>query len=161
MSTNTLNPAVAELTPRIERVAALFAKDLEAMTHEMLSANNGGVSRSGYDLACEVTFVNNLVANATKGVDGLPSEVNGWMRAEPEQCDKAKVIEEFRLSVEKAIEGLSLASDETLAKVVDSPLGPTAVIDLARILPVHIMYHSGQLNYIQTLHGDAVFHWAG
>jgi hypothetical protein len=32
---------------------------------------------------------------------------------------------------------------------------------MANLVVWHTMYHSGQLNFIQTLWGDDAFHWAG
>jgi hypothetical protein len=30
---------------------------------------------------------------------------------------------------------------------------------LAHLASIHMMYHDGQLNYIQSLHGDGEIHW--
>jgi hypothetical protein len=158
------NTAVAssrteDLIKRLRMSASLFMKDLEAMPEEMLCSCPGGKARSGLDLAYEVTTVNNMVADKANGQPiPMPEKIQGWMRA-PEGLTKQQVIADFTNSVDGACNGLAKLTDEQLDEILETPMGPMPLINMAQILPSHIMYHSGQLNYIQTLHGDDAWHW--
>lgn len=149
------HPAEA-LVSQLQRISGLFATDLRNMSHEMLDANLGGKARSGYDLAYEVVTVNKLVLDGA----GDPPTPGVWMKAPDSFKDKDAAVREFETSIEGVCSNLLNSEPEKLQEIVESPLGPMPRLALAQILPMHIMYHSGQLNYIQTLHGDDAFHWA-
>lgn len=139
-------------------VAALYAKDLEAMTGEML-AFKSGKSRSGFDLTYEVVALHRLVIAGATGTTLPRSRPEGWMTAPESYASKEVAIADFKASIEELMEAVRGASPERLDAIVESPLGPLPVSRLVGIVPMHIMYHSGQLNYIQTLHGDDELHW--
>ena len=51
-------------------------------------------------------------------------------------------------------------SEADLGKEVAMPWGAKFPAMVAILLPTsHMTYHDGQINYIQTLFGDAEFHW--
>jgi uncharacterized damage-inducible protein DinB len=51
-------------------------------------------------------------------------------------------------------------NEADLDREVTMPWGATFPIATAIFLPAsHMTYHDGQINYIQTLLGDAKFHW--
>jgi hypothetical protein len=152
------NP-VEELVTRIQMSGSLYAADLAAMTDEMLSTSVAGKARTAYDLTYEVISVNDLITEKAKNFVREPKENTGWTKAPMSFCDKQAAIAAFNASIEGVVETLKSAHPEFLDEIVDSPLGPLPVKRLAGIVPMHIMYHSGQLNYIQTLHGDDEFHW--
>jgi hypothetical protein len=144
-----------EIVDRIRRAAGLFSKDLSAMDEPMLVNSFGGSARTGYDIAYEVTFINNAVA--TNEFGGEPPK--GWMRA-PEGQSKDAAIQAFNDSVDAVCAKIAGSSADDFAAEMTTPFGPTNFGFMANMLPAHIMYHSGQLNYIQTLYGDEAFHWA-
>jgi len=56
-----------------------------------------------------------------------------------------------------ALRGLS---DEELDREVTAPWGaPFKALFLAGVVASHMEYHGGQVNYIQSLYGDAEMHW--
>lgn len=160
MQDTQTNSSVEGLVGQIKSLGGLFAKDVASMTSEMLSNSPGGVARTGYDLIYEVTTVNRLVADHASGKRPVFKAPDGWMMAPASFMNKDHALIEFSRSVDDVAASLSSCTEERLSEVVDTPMGKSTLLDFAQILPVHIMYHSGQLNYIQTIHGDAVLHWA-
>jgi hypothetical protein len=61
------------------------------------------------------------------------------------------------LQVLHLIEQMSL---EEMGEVVPGVLGEASRADHCRSMTVHLWYHSGQLNFIQTLIGDSDIHWS-
>ena len=139
--------------------ANLYTADLNAMPEEMLGFTSGK-ARSGFDFTSEVISVNKLVIGATKGVAFPTERPEGWQRAPEASKSKEAIIGEFTASIEAVLKALREAPAERLEEIVETPLGAMPVARLAAIVPGHLMYHSGQLNYIQTLHGDDEFHWS-
>lgn len=148
-----------ELIGRIEMIGNLYATDLSAMTDEMLASSVAGKARTGFDLTYEVIGVNNLIPDKARKVQREGTTNDGWVRAPESFCSKEAAIAAFKQSVADVVETLRAASPEFMEEIVESPLGPLPVARLAGIVPMHILYHSGQLNYIQTLHGDDEMHW--
>ena len=51
-------------------------------------------------------------------------------------------------------------SAEQLQEKVTAPWGQEmSKYDLAQMAALNTMYHDGQLNYFQALHGDGEMHW--
>ncbi|ODU53690.1 MAG: hypothetical protein BGO01_13100 [Armatimonadetes bacterium 55-13] len=144
----------------LQRLSELFATDIENMPHEMLAAHPGGKARCGYDLIMEVATINRMVAAkcSDPGLE-IPTP-QGWTTAPDSYKNKEAALADFKSSVSDVCAALAELSPDKYDTVVMTPLGEMPLIRFGQILPVHTMYHSGQLNYIQTLHGDDAFHWA-
>lgn len=147
------------LVKRISDAASCFTADLNAMPAESLDKSHGGKARTAYDLTYEVVGLNRVVAARAKGLDFPFDDSEGWVRAPEAYKNKANAIEDFESSVADLNEALSQVTQERLDAPVDTPFGAIPLGRLAEIVPRHIMYHSGQLNYIQTWLGDEEFHW--
>lgn len=148
-----------DVMTRIGMVSSLYSADLNAMSHEMLDYSSGK-ARSAYDITSEVIGLHRLAIAGAKGVEPEEAPENdGWHRASAEFKNKETAIAAFEQSVAELLDALRATTPEGLEAIVNSPLGPLPVARLAAIVPMHIMYHSGQLNYIQTLHGDEAIHW--
>lgn len=150
-----------DVIDRTRRAAPLFIKDIETSTEDMLGKPFGGKARSGYDLIFEVATINRFVAMAASGQNAgaEPLDNTGPMRAPESLQTKEAALENFKASVEEVCEALANCPDERIDTTMQTPFGETPISVMMGIVPVHIMYHSGQLNYIQTLYGDDKFHW--
>ena len=101
-----------------------------------------------------------MVAGTLRGDLGVIPEPQGWIRAPQEYQSKADAMKDLSDSVDELLAAFGNVSEGALSKEIETPLGKMASGQLMAIMGGHLMYHSGQLNYIQTLHGDDVFHWA-
>lgn len=151
--------AAKELASWTRRLGGMYAKDLKAISDEAYTQNCGGCARTVHDFTAECVGITNLIAQVVRGE--TPSQQGEEIAAE---------FKESLNTREKGIQGI-LASSEALASAIEqntdklgnmtqAPWGePLSVYNLANIGANHIMYHDGQLNYIQSINGDGAVHW--
>lgn len=151
--------AKAEISAGVQMSAHLLNKDIGAMSDEMLANCPGGKARCGFDLIYEVASINRLFANLIQGVGNDVPPPNGWLKAPTEYHNKEEAQKDVAASVSELLAALDAVPENELGKVLESPMGAMPLAKLAGLVGAHMMYHSGQLNYIQTLHGDDTFHW--
>lgn len=153
------NNPKADIAGRLEMGRDLLLKDIAAMPDSMLSASPGGKARTGFDLIFELAVVNSMVAGTIRGDSSELTPPDGWITAPADFCTKGQAVEALSGSVDELLQALDGLPDAGLSADVDSPLGKMPVGRVLGIMAGHMMYHSGQLNYIQTLNGDDAFHW--
>lgn len=142
--------------------ADFFAKDLAALTQEQFDGTYGGVTRSPRNIATEVAVLTSGTVKIVQGGDlAMPSdEVMASTEAELDTPAKAgHAVKAAAVELAKAVKA---ASDEDLAREIAMPWGQAfSVYALAHLTATHIMYHDGQINYVQSINGDKEVHWFG
>jgi uncharacterized damage-inducible protein DinB len=119
-----------------------------------------GVARPASEFTAECASFNRFVAKMVRGqeVPQLTDEQRKAYYASFDTGDKA--IAEFNASVEDLSAALTAASDEDLSKEITMPWGDQSPLWAAvHMAASHMMYHQGQINYIQALYGDGESHW--
>ncbi|MCW5934794.1 MAG: DinB family protein [Fimbriimonadia bacterium] len=145
---------------RLLSLKSMYLDDLQAMPHEQLLKSPGGTARSGYDFTYEVALINNRIATRLRGEDPGPfNRGEGFMRAPESFCDKTTAVAEFESSMDSVIQAWNALPEEKITETIVLPQGETSALELLSILLVHLPYHDGQLNYIQTLDSDNDVHW--
>jgi hypothetical protein len=137
-----------------------FKVDLLAIPEDAIFKSFGGVSRTAADLVFETNQVNDNIGQ------GVRSEVqfewvDGWLKAPEIWKTKQHVVDAFTESSEKitkTFEGFTL---EELEAPYEDEGKTTTRIERCRFVTFHTDYHSGQLNFMQSLLGDDKFHWLG
>jgi hypothetical protein len=147
-----------DVSKRFKSASSLFSIDLNSMPEEMLRKAHGGKARTGLDVAFEVAAINDMAARAIEGLPAQGEMPKGWVRA-PEGFDKAAATQAFDNSVARVNKALSSASPDIWSSTAQMPFGPIPMSGLLNLLAAHTMYHSGQLNFMQTLDGDEIWHW--
>lgn len=142
----------------LEWVFKTFRQDLEALPDEAFARCLGGKARTIADLVHEVVLVNDRERLTITGGDLFPFP-DGWVTAPEELKSKPAVMESFNASAERFLEAVQGLSDELLIEPVETEDGPTTRFQQCRFIVWHTGYHSGQLNFIQTLLGDDQWHW--
>lgn len=97
--------------------------------------------------------------SASQGGDPGPWPGEGFLRAPAEYQDKQYVIDRFNQSMDAVVAALDQCPEERMSTKISLPQGETSVTELCSLIIRHTSYHDGQLNYIQTLHGDENVHW--
>ncbi|MBL8048019.1 MAG: hypothetical protein JNJ45_05000 [Chthonomonas sp.] len=147
----------------VERLAfarQLFGADIHAMSSDDLAATCGGQSRCGYDFIFEmVGFFDTFGGLLKNGPSDIEGPQGGWVRAPKEFCDKASAVAAMNASADNFTEAILAYTGDFVADVFPSPVGPFTPLGMANLAVWHTMYHSGQLNYIQTVRGDVAFNW--
>lgn len=149
-----------EVLERLAFARQLFGADIKSMSHDDLAAACGGQSRCGYDLMFEmVGFYETFAGLLKSGPADIEGPQGGWVRAPNEFCDKNSAVDAMNTAAEMFTQAIESYAGDFVSDVFPSPVGPFTPIGMANLAIWHTMYHSGQLNYIQTIRGDVDFHW--
>lgn len=143
----------------VTRVFRFFLQDLENLPADVFDKSLGGKARTVADIVYEVRLTNERLY---RDLLGQPSaeQPNAWVTAPEEVRTKEASIHAFQTSCEQLVELIERMSPEQLEEVVPGVLGEASRADHCRSMTVHLWYHSGQLNFIQTLLGDSDMHWS-
>lgn len=149
----------AELAGTARRVAAMYNKDLRALSSDAYTQCQGGKCRTMQDVTAEVAGFNYMVGSLIQGKD-MPS----WT-----DQDKADFIaslnttEKGMAEIEKSANFLAdaiLENQSKLAEITQAPWGEEcSYYQMALFSALHMMYHDGQITYVQSFNGDDQMHW--
>lgn len=141
-------------------VGQFYCKDLSCINDEQYTKSFAGVARPANEFTAEVVGMLQACAGL---VSGNPL---------PEQSDEAKAALEAKVAdrvaaqaaVTDACEKLAVAienmPEDQYGEMVMAPWGmDSPKLAVANVAAGHVWYHDGQLNYIQSLHGDEKVHW--
>ena len=146
-------------TNAVKRSVQLMLNDLEALPESAFDQNFGGKSRTVADIVYEVIKVNDDIAANMRKEQTPPWPDDGWLKAPEDFRTKEAVIAAFKASSDKLTETVESFSEEQFAETITTEHGETNRFERCRFIALHIWYHSGQLNFIQTLIGDDDWHW--
>jgi hypothetical protein len=145
----------------ITRTSGMIIQDLAFIPEDKLNVSPMGCARTPLHFTAECAGFNMYVGKLLAGeVAERPSpEVREQFYASIDTLEKA--TEAIRSSADKILAGLENADDEMLMKEIQAPWGATVpVYQLVQTAGVHMGYHDGQINYIQSLYGDGENHWS-
>lgn len=158
--TTTQIPALAKASENVGRAAGLLLTDIDVMSEADLATNGGGKSRCPYDLICELTGMFNRFSDQLEGNEVPPPDFNaGWPKAPEDFKSKATAVAAFRSASERFRKALESYAGDPAEERFPFIRGSMSALDLADLARGHTLYHSGQLNYLQTMLGDDEFHW--
>ncbi len=144
----------------VANCAAFYAKDLAALTQEQYEKTYGGATRSPRNISAEVAFLTQRTIDLVKGGEMLGRDDEGMKAMEEALSTPALAGEAVVQAATDLGKAVLAASDEALAREIMMPWGqPMSVYALVHLTATHIMYHDGQLNYVQAINGDAEMHW--
>lgn len=137
---------------------SIYEKDLQALPEDAFAKSLGGKARSVADITHEVCLVNDHIGMTMRGEE-LFEWPEGWITAPVELQTKEACISVFQASAAKTLATVEAWSDEDLKVKVQTEHGETDREERCRFMALHLWYHSGQLNFVQTLLGDDDWHW--
>ncbi|HMS54478.1 MAG TPA: DinB family protein [Fimbriimonadaceae bacterium] len=143
----------------VESACRVFLADLQAMPDDAFAKKFGDATRTVADIVYEVNLVNAHVCALLRGEDPGAWPDGGWIKAPSDFQDKSTVIAAFEKSQKQILETLEASTAESMADVMKTESGETTRFGRFQFMALHMWYHSGQLNYIQTLLGDDQWHW--
>jgi uncharacterized damage-inducible protein DinB len=136
----------------------IFAKDLAALPEEAYQKSFGGQARTAADIAHEVVMVNDDVRRNMVG-EPMIDWPSGWLRAPEGLQTKAEAIANFQRSAAELVAAVETWGPDDLAVTVANEHGEHTREERCQFLALHLWYHAGQLNFMQTLLGDTEWHW--
>lgn len=150
----------ADLVAFTHRVHHFLTNDIKAISAEKLNVSPGGSARAPLHIVAECAAINGMVAaylmtGETKRLP--PDEREEWMSSFTTREATLQVLNESTAALVDAIQGLD---PSTFGEISDQPFGRSLTrFAIAQAPAAHMMYHDGQLNYLQTLYGDTEVHW--
>ncbi|HZT41350.1 MAG TPA: DinB family protein [Chthonomonadaceae bacterium] len=158
MPAPSLTSYLQESTKRTQR---LLANDLKALATEKHTACPGGEARTPVNIVAECAAVNGFIAEylTTGKAERPPREQREAFLSTFDTAEKALAYLEEQ--TQRLVDALGNLDVNTLGDMVEGPMGLVPKLALAQLPAMHMMYHDGQLNYIQTLYGDKEMHWGG
>jgi len=143
-----------------ERTYAMLVNDLKAVPVKAQNVGVSGIGRSPLNIVAECAATNGMIAKFLSGVEAQrpAPEERAKLLASFDTAEKALAyLESETNTLYAAIDGLDVA---TLSEMSDKPFGrPMSKFAIAEVPALHMFYHDGQLNYIQSLLGDTEMHW--
>ena len=149
----------AHLRSTTERAHALLVKDLHALPEDKSNLVFGGVARPALEFVVECGTANEGIAGMLQNNPSprrTPEERTAFFATFITRQQALDYLEEQTQGLLATFDTLDL---ETLGEIVETPLGLQTRFALAELAATHMMYHDGQLNYLQALHGDGEIHW--
>lgn len=142
------------------RAHQMFVKDLNALTEENASACPGGVARPAIEVVVECAGVNGSIAGLlTTGEFNRPTPEERKAHYATITTREA-ALAELEQKTQALLAAIDTMDENTLGEMLPGIFGsPMTRFALAEVPYMHMMYHDGQLNYIQSLHGDSEIHW--
>ena len=136
----------------------MFLQDLQALPEEAFDKSFGPKTRTVADIVYEVNMVNDHVGMVLRGEEPFVWP-DGWITAPEGFRSKSVVIESFEAATDRILGTIAGYTDAEMETSVETEDGTTTRSERARFMALHLWYHSGQLNFIQTLLGDDGWHW--
>jgi hypothetical protein len=145
-------------TAGLKSVSNRFLQDLQALPEDAFSKSLGGAARTVADIVYEVNLVNDHVGMVVRGEEPFDWP-EGYVKAPPDFQTKEAVIDAFERSSHRLLATAEALTPEGIEATIETEDGETTRFERFRFATLHLWYHSGQLNFIQTLLGDADWHW--
>lgn len=149
----------ATTTKALASSCQVFLKDLQALPEDAFDKKFGPNTRTVADIVYEVNLVNEHVRMTICGEEPFEWPDEGWIKAPEDFRKKDAVVAAFELTTQKLINSVEAFTIEQLEGKVTTERGETDRYERCRFITLHMWYHGGQLNFIQTLLGDTAWHW--
>ena len=146
-----------QLEDRLRSVGHMWAQDLTAHRSEEIGRSPGETARSVADFAFETININRRISMRLRGE--TPPPLNGFPPnfgpCPEELLTPSNLAEAMRASVNELADAIGNPERE-----IPLPNGTaTTAYAQAEFALLHMYYHLGQVNYVQTLYGDPEIHW--
>jgi hypothetical protein len=137
----------------------VFLQDLQALPESGFDQSFGPSCRTVADIVYEVNLVNDHVGMVIRGEEPFAWPEGGWIKAPEDFRSKETVVDAFEASSKKILETAEGFTSEQFEETIKNDDSETNRFERCRFMALHLWYHSGQLNFIQTLLGDTEWHW--
>ncbi|MGC4044615.1 MAG: hypothetical protein QM758_12540 [Armatimonas sp.] len=156
-----LNPKVA-LNDQIIQAKTFLTKDLKAIPADKQGTTFDGCSRSALSIVSECGGNCAIITKILQGASGheMTREEMGALMHPFEVETEENVLAYLEEKSGELLRFISECDEDTLGDICpEFPWGQLTRFDVAMVPAGHMMYHDGQLNFIQTLIGDGDVHW--
>ncbi|MBI1730179.1 DUF1572 family protein [Candidatus Acetothermia bacterium] len=149
---------IQTLSTAVEGAVSDVVKGYEFVTAKKQSWKPEESAKSAQEIANHVSYWNLVFERAISGGSLPTASESEWIESNRDAKTKEgskMLLEKTSQAFTKAVKGLS---SEQLSKSISLPWGSSSTLQAVLGNYNHISYHSGQLNYLQTLLGDTESH---
>jgi uncharacterized damage-inducible protein DinB len=158
-----MNPQIQSVKMDFDRTTGRLLTDLAATPDDKLNWSPSPTARTPLEVAFHCAEVISGIHGSVDGTNPMPSvtpaEMDAYCREQEmkprSREDVVKMIEEKSSAYSAWLEGLS---DEKLLETWQSPFGPIPMTVAISLPTFHTANHVAQLEYIQTIYGDRIWH---
>jgi hypothetical protein len=144
----------------IKETSFLLMKDFDATPDVMLTSKVNDCGRSAIEVTRELAVFNTMILKVLNGEPVNMMEDMNMEAAAAAQPDRDSVRAGYEASINALVEKCAAFTDEDWAGKVMAPWGAEVTrAHMASWVSYHCMYHCGQVNFIQVMHGDNEVHW--
>jgi hypothetical protein len=136
-----------------------LVKDLKAIPAEKQGECPGGCTRSALNLVAECAMLNGFIAGYLTGANTPRPSAEERTAFLASFDSEEKTLAYLEQETNKLIETVRGLEETTLGDEMPFFNRTLTKFAVAEFPAIHMSYHDGQLNYLQTLHGDAEVHW--
>ncbi len=141
-----------------EGAHADLLKGIDSIPEKKRSWKPESASKSAVEILNHVSYWSLFFTRPLDGKANLEQSEDEWIKSQAE-LNGAKGAREAAEKVGQTfLKTLGKLSDKQLAQEVELPWGRSTLQQIILINYNHLSYHTGQLNYIQTLLGDSESH---
>jgi hypothetical protein len=134
-------------------------QDLEALPEEAFTRSFGENVRTVADFIYEVNLVNDHICMILRGEKPFDWPEADYITAPADFNTKGTVIDAVEKNRDIVLSTIGGFTPEQMEEPFEVEGTITTRFDRCIFMTLHLWYHSGQLNYIQTLIGDTAWHW--
>ena len=158
-----MNPQIETAKAEFERTTGRLLKNLASTPDDKLDWSPASTARTPREIAFHCADIIAMIHGSLDGADTMPQlsteQIDAYCREKEASHgtreDVVKLINENSTAFVAWLEGLS---DEKLAGTWQSPFGDISVAVAITLPTYHTANHIAQLEYIQTIYGDRVWH---
>ncbi|MCW5934875.1 MAG: DinB family protein [Fimbriimonadia bacterium] len=117
-----------------------------------------GSARTAVDMLAECAFYLNF---ATLTMKGMATTGEGKDMAALQALPFNELVAELHKNAQAYAETIASLTDEQFVQEVTHPMTgrPTALVNVVNLPAMNLVYHWGQINYMQMMLGDTEMHW--
>jgi hypothetical protein len=145
----------------VEKMGSAYANDFNHIPAEKQLESPMGVARTATIFTAECAAFNRWITQIIAGEAVVMPDAEA-RKAYYDAFDTGeKAVQELNSSVAELTATIRGCDEDAMGSTVTMPWGaPMMLAEAIHMAAVHMAYHEGQLNYIQSLYGDGESHWS-
>jgi hypothetical protein len=152
---------IAQAKSQAEMHAAQLLHTFSFVPDDKLNWSPSESCKSALRIVAHCAVSNHGISRMIRGenFEGDPTEVFKAMAAsELEITTREQAISAMNESLAVVLSSLDTVTDERIGSVPESPMGPLPMMFWVTLPAMHMMGHSYQVDFLQTVWGDHEFH---
>jgi hypothetical protein len=144
----------------VEKIGTAYANDFNHIPADKQMESPMGVARTATIFTAECASFNRWIIKIIAGEEVVRPDEEARKAYYGSFDTGEKAVLELNSSVADLAVAIRGCDEDAMGSTVTMPWGaPMLLAEAIQMAAVHMAYHEGQLNYIQSLYGDGESHW--